>query len=181
MEWSINPYDGVGNLKFGMSQRLVSELLGPAVKIIYPRDMPFLELEDYDGIYTHDEVRTFDGSDYEKSMPTVSYNEDSAISFVFSEVQESLNYRGIYFYRGIPRENILKLRDISRSVVRSHADYYTFVDLGIAVLDEDLFDFNDPVIVFSKGRYDRSILAGLKAGTSEFVKGGVQDLERVEI
>lgn len=180
MEWNINPYVGVGSLKFGMTQKSISELLGPAINVIYPRDMPFLEPEDYEGIYTHDEVRTFDGADYEKTMPTVSYNGDSAIGFIFSEIHDGINYDGIYFYRGIPRESILQLKDISNSIVRSQGGYYTFIDLGIAVLDEDLFDFNDPVIVFSKGRYDRSILAGLEAGTSEFVKGEIQDLGRTE-
>ncbi|TRW99419.1 hypothetical protein FNJ84_01720 [Paracoccus sp. M683] len=176
MDWTISPYLGVGELKFGMSQANVARLLGPAVTITQAKDIPFLEPEDYEGLYSHEEVRAYGGEDYEKTMPTVAYLDDSAVSFTFFEVHQTLNIGGIPFFDGLPRDNILRLKDMSQSIVHAGEESYFFMDLGITLLDENMFDFSDTVIVFARGQYDRFIRDGLESGYCQLIKGSLDDL-----
>ncbi len=176
--WDIHPYIGVADLTFGMRQATVAEFLGPAVAVTFAKDIPFLEPEDYEGLYTHEEGRAFSGAEYMKTMPTVAYLDDRAVSFTFFDVHETLNVGGIFLFKGVPGQNILRLKEVSQCVIRSDEGSCFFMDFGINVLDEDLFDFSDGVTVFSKGQYDRFILAGLRRGSCQYLKGDSNALEK---
>lgn len=178
MLWDIHPYIGVADLTFGMQRDVVAELLGPATAVTFAKDIPFLEPEDYEGLYTYEEGRAFSGAEYMKTMPTVAYLDDRAVSFTFFDVHQTLNVGGIFLFKGIPENNILRLREVSQCVIRSDEGSCFFMDLGVSVLDEDLFDFSDGVTVFSKGQYDRFILTGLQRGSCQYIKGDSSVLER---
>ncbi|NAZ18087.1 hypothetical protein GT020_18855, partial [Glutamicibacter soli] len=83
---------------------------------------------------------------------------------------------GIPFFDGLPRDNILRLKDMSQSIVHAGEESYFFMDLGITLLDENMFDFSDTVIVFARGQYDRFIRDGLESGYCQLIKGSLDDL-----
>ncbi|MGJ8604797.1 MAG: hypothetical protein ACSHXH_11780 [Marivita sp.] len=170
MDWTIEPLVGVGPIRFGDSPEEVAAKIGPARETQRLSAMPqFLQF--LGGKDSVTELRSDPSIEYTQWMPNVAYEDGKVVELIMTDSQENLNINGIPFFTGVIDENFVALKTLSQKIAHTDDGTYFFVDLGISMLDEEIFGFEDPVTVFTRGHYDGFIEKSISAGTCRYIKG----------
>ncbi len=156
MDWIIEPYVGVGPLKFGMSPEEVSEILGEAESTnpsapAFAGD-PILE-ERFKNHFS--EYRLF--GNMKTAKPTIQYDNDKLESIDFHKSNSTLQINGLLLFKQT-RKAILHELYLMDKEIRETTGGYLFMNLGISLSGPESYSSNPPIGVFAKGVFDLDII-----------------------
>ena len=137
MDWNIEPFIGMGPVKFGMSPSEVSEILGP------PEDI------DADG----DDLCEYRAID----MPIINYRNDAVTEIeVFYDVK-NVTFEDVNIFEDDGLDVLRKL-ELKNAGAKTYVGAIMFESLGIAAgrLDEDV-PGEHSVTAFCKGLWDKGL------------------------
>ncbi|NQE49758.1 hypothetical protein [Herbaspirillum rubrisubalbicans] len=136
-QFDIQPYSGVGDLRFGMNHVMVEELLGTATT----------KEEGFSGETT--EYRRDNGL-----LTTYGLNKDELVEVGFSRNILELEFDGSRIFTDPPKEVLRKLVNLDGNPYES-VGFIVLLNLGVTLTgfhDDDIYQ--RAVTVFARGRWD---------------------------
>ncbi len=148
--WTVEPYAGVGPIRFGMSPKDVEAILGPVVQTKdhakFKGLSPFL-MDQYKGFVT--EFR----EDVPKYEPVLSYKFKELVLIDFCKEQKNLIFMNIFLFKENRKLIVEQLTDISKNIVKTF-EGFIFLDFGVMMSSVENYKENPNIGFFKRGYYD---------------------------
>jgi hypothetical protein len=167
MHWNIVPYVGVGPLTFGMTQTEVAAILGPPEAVqpaMSAGASPALKKK-----YRNDVVEHRIGKGAETIKPSIEYNKGRLVSIELHDLIKGVAYNGINLFELPKPEATRRLTELSSHYAVDHEDL-VFLDLGIALSNDESWEYAPSINIFAKGQFDEIIAAGVTRGDTKIVR-----------
>jgi hypothetical protein len=145
MDWVIEPYVGVGPLKFGMTSEEVADLLGPYKSRFDRTD------DDEDDYQSIDEHR--DGLD----SPIIHYENNKISEITFTRFTKSVMVWGENYYGILPKEFKRHIASVDDGLLVYADGSFLSMKLGIAFDEYEFDDSDKSITVFKRGSHDEFI------------------------
>jgi hypothetical protein len=167
--WTVDPYIGVGPIRFGMTPKEVEAILGPVVETKdhskFKGLQPFL-MEHNKGFVT--EFREV----VAKSEPIIPYKFGEVVLIDFYKDCKSLKFREINLFKESKRKIIDKLSSISENIFLTF-EGFIFLDFGIMLSSAENFNSNPNIGMTKLGYNDPQIENLMANNLGKFIKGGL--------
>lgn len=153
-DWAIEPYVGVGPIRFGMSPAQVAEVLG----------QPVVENKRVRGSLAFYEMPA-------KKLPVVIFESRKVALIDFTHFAKKLRLGDIYLFKEKRQPIIDKLIERSTCVFENF-EGYDFLDFGVSLSNARNFRDQKNIGAYRRGYFDELIARQTGGGRGRYIKGG---------
>jgi hypothetical protein len=142
MDWIVEPYVGVGPLKFGMTSEEVLAILGPTRKRTQ---------------------RENSISEYRKGMenPIIHYRNEKISEVTFTRFTKSVIVDGLNYYEINPKDFTKHIAFVDENLIELPANNLISKKFGISFDEYEFEDSDKSITVFERGIFDRPIMGAV--------------------
>lgn len=152
MSWKIIPHVSVGPLRFGMTIDEVAALMGPPSHV-QEDAIPHGGSEELKSKYEDHRFEFRLAQPASQTKPTIEYQNGRVVSFEIYQELPGVEIGGYAIFDKELKFAIEALKKMS-SEYGYNDDSYVFLDLGVSLSNDDVWEYVPSINVFAKGHFD---------------------------
>jgi hypothetical protein len=167
MNWKIQPCLSVGDIRFGMSQAQVAQIMGPP-EDVQENPIPANAPENLRKQYENYLIEFRIGTGPETIKPSIQYENGKVTALELYESIKGVSLLGFNIFESTKLICAEKLKDMSQKYAIS-SDDIVFLDFGISMGNDEVWEYAPSINVFAEGQFDDIVSAGIASGEMKMI------------